>query len=111
MDRSVQSCVSEHIRGGRKGVPGDAGFRQARERRSLIGKDLLYDRTGWAAVDTAARIIGKHPLLIPPCREWFALFGLCKAGAVQLGSFAASRALTSLFRLTPSSAARSASAR
>ncbi len=55
--------------------------------------------------DTA---MGQNRLLCPTC---FALFRLCKAGAVQLGPFAASRALTSLFRLTPSSAARSASAR
>ena len=36
---------------------------------------------------------------------------LCQIGFIQEASYAASRALTSLFRLTPSSAARIASAR
>ena len=52
-----------------------------------------------------------HGLDDPPViRTRFALYQLCQAGAVQLGSCAASRALTSLFRLTPSSAARIARA-
>ena len=35
-------------------------------------------RTGWEEVDVVARAVVKHPLPIPPCREWFALFGLCQ---------------------------------
>ena len=76
-----------------------------------LGKTSRLAVQGGEVTASVACAVAKRPLPIPPSRIWFALFRLCKAGAVQLGSFAASRALTSLFRLTPSSAARSASAR
>ena len=76
-----------------------------------LGKTFYMAVLGGGWMDVAAGAVGKHAQQISTRGIRFALFVLCKAGAVQLGSFAASRALTSLFRLTPSSAARSASAR
>ena len=110
-DRGVHRCVSGHIRGGWEDVTRAGGNRQAGRLGSAFGKDLLYGVQGREVTVDEARAVVKHPLPISPSRSRFALFRLCKAGAVQLGSFAASRALTSLFILTPSSAARSASAR
>ena len=74
----VRRCVSGHIPGRNSRVENDVGFRQAGRRGLAIGKDLSDGRTGWAEVDTAARVVGKHPERIPPWREWFALFTLCQ---------------------------------
>ena len=75
-----------------------------------LGKTFYVAVQGREVMAEAVRAVGKHPLPISPSRFWFALFTLCQEEPVQLGSFAASRALTSLFRLTPSSAARIARA-
>ena len=37
-------------------------------------------RVGEVTAD-AACAVGKHPLPISPCRDWFALFALCQLGS------------------------------
>ena len=81
-----------------------------RDARRQLGKTFYMAVQGGEVTASAAHAVGKHPGRISPSRYWFALLTLCQEEPVQLESYAASRALTSLFRLTPSSAARIARA-
>ena len=77
-DRSVQSCVSGHISGRREGVTRAAGIRQPASAGRQLGKTFYMPVQGREVTAEAARAVGKHPLRIPPSREWFALFTLCQ---------------------------------
>ena len=90
-DRGVRRCVSGHIPGHRWKVENSVGFRQAGWRRSLVEKDLLYDRTGGEVTANAAPAVVKHPLPISPSRDSFALYSLCQ---VDPRSALAARSMT-----------------
>ena len=47
-----------------------------------LGKTSLMAVQGGRWMDVAARAVGKHPLQNSPCRDWVALFTLCKVGTV-----------------------------
>ena len=51
-----------------------------------LGKTFYMAIRGGTVMPDAARVIGEHPLPISPTRDWFALFILCKAEAVQMPS-------------------------
>ena len=50
--------------------------------RQLGKTNLMAYRVGEVTAD-AACAVGKHPLPISPCRDWFALFRLCKVDRVS----------------------------
>ena len=43
-----------------------------------LGKTFYMPVRGGEVVADAALAVGKHPLPNSPCREWFALFTLCR---------------------------------
>ena len=51
-----------------------------RDARRQLGKTSLMPVRGGEVTADEACTVGKHPQPIPPCREWFALFILCKPG-------------------------------
>ena len=51
--------------------------RQASAGRQL-GKTCRMSVQDGGALSAVFRTVVKHPLPISPCREWFALFGLCQ---------------------------------
>ena len=75
--------MSGHIRSGREGVTRAPEFVRPSSADRQLGKTCRLALQGGEVAPNAARAVAKHPLPISPCREWFALFGLCKVDRVS----------------------------
>ena len=76
-------CVSDHILGRRSKSKMAPDLVSPRDARHRLGKTFHMAVPGREAMAAAGRVVGKHPLPIPPSREWFALFMLCQAGRTE----------------------------